>query len=217
MRWVALHIPHLVSPLIAFFVLARLAFWAAAQPPSHFTDEEVEQWNLGREAERIRLNRPVRRKTSLFGLLALGPLIIAFATGLWIYTLSLRGEASPDWLVWSHVATSALGLLIVTAKAAELGWRHIFNSLQVRRPQDAIASVVMLTLGVPIAVTGVLMLFRPSGGAFTTNDYLHVVTSVWWTLIVQWHLYRYLVRATRAVSGASDAPTTVASRVPSAN
>jgi len=46
-----------------------------------------------------------------------------------------------------------------------------------------------------------VMLFRPSGGAFTLVDYLHIITGVWWALIVQWHLYRYLVRALRSLSG----------------
>ena len=201
MLWVAIHLPHIVPPLIAFFFLARLAVWAAAQPPSHYTDEQVEEWNEARREAQAILKLPVRRRTSLFGVLALLPLLIAFATGLWIYTLSLRGQSSDSWLFWLHVITGSAGLLLVTIKSGELGRRRIASRLQVRRPQDAIASLVMLVLGVPIAVTGVLMLFRPSGGAFTAVDYLHVITSVWWTLIVQWHLYRYLVRALRSLSG----------------
>lgn len=208
MLWVAIHLPHIVPPLIAFFFLARLAVWAAAQPPSHYTDEQVEEWNAARDEAQLLLNRPVRRRTSLFGLIALVPLILAFATGLWIYTLSLRGEPSDAWLIWSHVATSAIGLALVTIKAGELGWQRIVSRLQVRRPQDAIASLMMLALGVPIALTGVLMLLRPSGGAFTIVDYLHVITGIWWVLIVQWHLYRYLVRALRSLSG-NEAPAGV--------
>jgi len=201
MLWVAIHLPHIVPPLIAFFFLARLAVWAAAQPPSHYTDEQVDEWNQARRESQALLNRPVRRRTSIFGLLALAPLIVAFGTGLWIYTLSLRGEPSAPWLFWLHVATSSVGLVLVTIKSGELGRRRIATRLQVRRPQDAIASLVMLGLGVPIAVTGVVMLFRPSGGAFTLVDYLHIITGVWWALIVQWHLYRYLVRALRSLSG----------------
>ncbi len=201
MLWVAIHLPHIVPPLIAFFFLARLAVWAAAQPPSHYTDEQVDEWNQARRESQALLNRPVRRRTSIFGLLALVPLLVAFATGLWIYTLSLRGESSDAWLFWLHVVTSSVGLLLVTIKSGELGRRRIATRLQVRRPQDAIASLVMLGLGVPIAVTGVVMLFRPSGGAFTLVDYLHIITGVWWALIVQWHLYRYLVRALRSLSG----------------
>jgi hypothetical protein len=65
---------------------------------------------------------------------------------------------------------------------------------------------------VPIAITGVLMLLRPSGGAFTAIDYLHIVTGVWWVLLLQWHLYRYLARAMRASRGRSseaEAPSDV--------
>lgn len=198
-RWIAVHLPHLVPPIIALIFLARMAVWAAAQPPSHFTDEEVREWNRARADERLRRNRPVRRRTAVFGLVALGPLALSFLTGLAIYTLSLRSDPSPAWLIWSHVATGVFGLVVVSAKSAELGWRRILSRVQATRPQDAIASITMLLLGVPIALTGVLMLFRPSGGDFTTVDYLHVIIGVWWVLIMQWHLFRYLGRALKAV------------------
>ena len=203
-RWIAVHLPHIVPPIIALVFLARMAVWAAAQPPSHFTDDEVEEWNRAREDERLRRSRPVRRRTALFGLVAVGPLALSFLTGLAIYTLSLRSDPSPGWLIWGHVATGVFGLVLVTAKSAELGWRRILSRVQATRPQDAIASITMLLLGVPIAVTGVVMLLEPSGGAFTTVDYLHVITGVWWVLIVQWHLFRYLGRALRAAGAASD-------------
>lgn len=202
-RWIAVHLPHIVPPIIALIFLARMAVWAAAQPPSHFTDDEVDEWNRVREAERGRRNRPVRRRTALFGVVAVGPLALSFLTGLAIYTLSLRDDPSPAWLVWSHVATGAFGLVVVTAKSAELGWRQILARVQATRPQDAIASITMLLLGLPIALTGVLMLFEPSGGAFTPVDYLHVIAGVWWVLILQWHLFRYLGRALKAAG--SDA------------
>lgn len=200
MLWVAIHLPHIVPPLIAFFFLAKLAVWAAAQPPSHYTDEQVDEWNQARGEAQALLRLPVRRRTAVIGLLALAPLIVAFATGLWIYTLSLRGQAAGDWLYWLHVVTGSVGLVLVTIKSGELGRQRIASRLQVRRPQDAIASLVMLALGLPIIITGVLMLFRPSGGAFTAVDYLHVITGVWWALIVQWHLYRYFARALRSLS-----------------
>lgn len=205
--WILTHLPHLLPPVVAFIFLARLAVWASQQPPSHYTDEQVEAWNREHEAERRLRNGPVRRRTALIGLVALAPIILAFLSGLWIYTLSLRGSASPDWLIWSHSAIGALALLLVTIKSGELGWRRVLRRVQARRPQDAIASVTMLAFGVPIAITGVLMLLRPSGGAFTGVDYLHIVTGVWWAVIVQWHLYRYLGRAMRAVS--ADAPGVV--------
>ncbi|MGA0122192.1 MAG: hypothetical protein ACO3KD_04195 [Gaiellales bacterium] len=211
-RWIAIHLPHIVPPLIAFAFLARMAVWAAAQPPSHYTDEQVEEWNRTRAARRRERNLPVRARTARLGLIAIGPLALSFLTGLAIYTLSLRSEASPDWLVWSHVATGTFGLVVVTAKSVELGWRRVLSRAQASRPQDAIASITMLLLGVPIAITGVAMLLRPSGGDFTAVDYLHVITGVWWVLILQWHLFRYLGRALRATArdgapgGASPSP-----------
>jgi hypothetical protein len=210
-RWIAIHLPHIVPPLIAFAFLARLAVWAAAQPPSHYTDDEVEEWNRVREEQRRLRNLPVRSRTALFGLVALGPLVVAFLSGLMIYTLSLRGDPSPGWLVWGHVVTGTVGLAVVTVKSAELGWRRVLSRVKATRPQDAIASITMLLLGIPIAITGVAMLFRPSGGDFTAVDYLHVITGVWWVLIVQWHLFRYLGRALKAVSGPDEAPSAGAS------
>ena len=201
--WVLTHLPHLLPPVVAFVFLGRLAVWASKQPPSHFTDEEVEEWNRARDAEEARLRAPVRRRTSILGLVALGPIVLAFGSGLWIYTLSLRGELSPDWLFWVHVATSVLALAVVSAKAAELGWRRILGRVQASRPQDAIASLVMLALGVPILATGVAMWVSPSGGGFSLVDYLHVIAGVWWAVIVQWHLFRYLGRALRSATGAA--------------
>lgn len=204
-QWVAVHIPHLVPPILAFIFLGRMAVWAAAQPPSHYDDEQVEEWNRRRAEERARLNRPVRTITARFGLLALGPLVLAFLTGLAIYTLSLRRDPSPDWLIWSHSALGAIGLALALAKSIELGWRTVLGRMQARRPQDAIASVTMLLLGLPIVLTGVAMLFAPSGEGFTWVDYVHIIIGVWWVLILQWHIYRYLGRALKARSGPVDA------------
>ena len=203
--WVLTHLPHLLPPVVAFIFLARLAVWASQQPPSHYTDEQVEQWNREHAAERRLRNGPVRRRTALIGLIAITPITLAFVTGLWIYTLSLRSEASPSWLIWSHSVISVVAILLVTIKSGELGWRRIVRRMRARRPQDAIASVTMLAFGVPITLTGVLMLLEPSGGDFTNVDYLHVITGVWWAVIVQWHLYRYLGRAMRAVSDGAAA------------
>ena len=209
--WVLTHLPHLLPPIVAFVFLARLAMWASQQAPSHYTDEQVEEWNREHAAERAMRNGPVRRRTALIGLIALAPIVLAFLSGLWLYTLALRSTASPGWLIWSHTAISVVALALVTVKSGELGWRRIVRRLQARRPQDAIASLTMLAFGVPIAITGVLMLLRPSGGAFTAVDYLHVITGVWWAVIVQWHLYRYLGRAMRAVSeGAAGAASDAA-------
>ena len=212
--WVLVHLPHLLPPIVALVFLARLAVWASRQPPSHYTDEQVEEWVRLQAAEDARLRAPVRRRTALFGLAALAPIVLAFGTGLWIYTLSLRDDPSASWLIWAHIATSVVALALATVKSAELGRRRIAARIQARRPQDAIASLVMLGRGVPIFLTGVVMIFRPSGGDFSAIDYLHIITGVWWAVIVQWHLFRYLGRALRAATGsdaASDVPSDVAS------
>ena len=203
--WVLTHLPHLLPPIVAFIFLGRLAVWASKQPPSHYTDEQVEEWFRIRAAEEARLSRPVRRTTAVLGLVALGPIVLAFGSGLWIYTLSLRDQLSPSWLIWAHIATSVIALVLPTAKTAELGWTAIRSRVHATRPQDAIASLVMLALGVPILVTGIVMYFRPSGGDFSSIDYVHIITGVWWALIVQWHLFRYLGRAMRSATGSAAA------------
>ena len=67
----------------------------------------------------------VPSRSESFGLVALGPIVLAFITGIWIYTLSLRDEPSPAWLIWSHSATSMVALVLVSAKSVELGWRRV--------------------------------------------------------------------------------------------
>ena len=49
------------------------------------------------------------------------------------------------------------------------------------------------------------MYFRPSGGDFSPVDYVHIITGVWWAVIVQWHLFRYLGRALRSATGSAAA------------
>jgi hypothetical protein len=75
--------------------------------------------------------------------------------------------------------------------------------------------LTMLALGVPITLTGLLMLLEPSGNAFTAIDYLHVITGVWWAVIVQWHAYRYLGRALRAVTDGATAAAASPTDAPS--
>jgi hypothetical protein len=198
LNWVIVHLPHLLPPVIAFAFLARLGLWAADQPPQHFSDEAVLEWRLERDALHAERRRPVRRSTARAGVLSLAPLVGAFGTGLAIYTFNLRNDRPSGALIWVHLVLSVLGLLVVTGKVLAIGPGRVRASLNVRKPQQAWSSVVLLVLGVPLAGTGALLVLDPSG--HSTADYLHLIVSVWWTVLLQWHLWRYLGRAVSAMS-----------------
>ena len=194
--WILIHLPHLLPPVLAFIFLARLGLWAADQPPQHYGDEQVEVWRAERAALRAERKRPVSRRASRLGLIALLPLLVAFGTGLAIYTFNLRGDRPSAADIWVHTAAASIGLLLVTVKVVRLGWRHIRREVSVAKPQRAISSLVLLAFGVPLAVTGVYLLLEPNGTSVV--DYFHLIASAWWTLLFQWHLWRYLGRAVSA-------------------
>jgi len=194
--WTLIHLPHLLPPILAFIFLARLGLWAADQPPQHFDDEQVVVWRAEREALRAERRRPVSRRVSRLGLLSLLPLILAFGTGLAIYTFNLRGDRPSSADIWVHTIAASVGLLLVTVKVVRMGWRHIRREVTVAKPQRAISSLVLLAFGVPLAVTGVYLLLEPNGTSVV--DYFHLISSAWWTLLFQWHLWRYLGRAVSA-------------------
>ncbi len=191
--WLVTHLPHLAPPIVAFLAMAKMGLWAAEQPPSQFTDEEVAAWNEAMALKRAARRRPVRRGVARAGVLALTPLVAAVVTGLFIYTWNLRDDRPSAALVWTHVVVSVLGLAVASAKVALVGRRRLRADISIRRPQAALSSVLLLGLGVPLLLTGVALLIRPSGSS--TTDYVHLIVSVWWTLLLQWHLWRYLGRA----------------------
>jgi hypothetical protein len=194
--WVLVHLPHLLPPMLAFGFLTRLGLWAADQPPQQFGDEEVAAWRAERDALRAERQRPVSRRASKLGLIALAPLLLTFGTGLAIYTFNLRHDRPSAPHIWVHTISAVVALLLVSVKVARLGWRHIQREVSVQKPQRAISSLVLLVLGVPLAATGVWLLIHPDGQS--VFDYFHLIVSAWWTLLLQWHLWRYLGRAISA-------------------
>lgn len=205
MRWVLVHLPHLLPPVLAFGFLARLGLWAADQPPQQYSDEEVAVWRADRAAARAERRRPVQRTPALIGLVVLGPLVACVVTGLFIYTFNLRDHRPSSALILTHTALSIAALLAIAVKIALIGWRTIRARLSLRRAHDAWSSLVLGALGLPLVATGAYLLARPDGDSFA--DYLHLIASVWWTLILQWHLYRYLVAALRATSRSTPRTT----------
>src|SRR5262245_43753734 len=114
MRWVLIHLPHLLPPLLAFGFLARLGAWAADPPPQHYEDHEIRAWQEEREAKRSARRRPVRRRVGMLGTIALAPILLAMLTGLVIYTFNLRGDRPSDLLVWTHTIVSVAALALTT-------------------------------------------------------------------------------------------------------
>ena len=82
-------------------------------------------WRAERDALRAERRRPVSRRASQLGLLALAPLLLTFGTGIAIYTFNLRGDRPSSLHIWVHTGAAVLALLLVTVKVARLGWRHI--------------------------------------------------------------------------------------------
>jgi hypothetical protein len=207
--FVVQHIPHVIPVLVAFAFLARLGRSLSDQPPARLSDEEIAAWHRARE-ERLYARR-VRASTSRLGLWSLGPLAVAFATGLWLYTEALRNQEPGALLVWIHGVFSVLGLGLISLKLVDLGRTRIARGLQPRRALTDGVSLVLAVVNLPLLVTGVVLLAAPSTGS--ASAYGHLVASVWWSVLFGAHLFRYIGRALdaalrgKAALEASPAPS----------
>src|SRR5437764_15445176 len=119
MRFVAVHLPHILPVLIGLAFLGRLGVYALRQPPAHASAAERAQWRR-RQAARRRPPRPVRRPVARLGSAALPLLLAGFGTGLAIYAVDLRGDRPSTAMAWAHSLTATLGLLLVAAKLPRL-------------------------------------------------------------------------------------------------
>src|SRR5581483_9581466 len=117
------------------------------------------------EAESAPAPLNVRRSTARRGMLALGPLIAALATGALLYGLDVAGTPAPGAVIWVHAGISALAALLVVYKVADIGWARIGRALRRARLHELV-SIVLALLGLPLAVSGVALLVDPSTGSF---------------------------------------------------
>jgi hypothetical protein len=213
MSFVIAHIPHIIPVVLVWGILIR--FWLVQRrlereggPGSAGTAAQtalpVAKATLSTRSQTSAPAAPVRRGVALRGLVALGPLIGALATGLVIYALNLGVGHAGDAAIWIHVGISLLALLLVFYKIAEIGRARLRASLTHARVLRTGGSIVLLALWLPLLVSGVVLLIAPSTASFTA--YAHLIASVWWTGLLLWHLRRYLLRAVRAVL-ARPAPT----------
>jgi hypothetical protein len=202
MEFVLLHIPHIIPALVAMGFLGRFAAVMADQPPAEFSDAQIDEWRRVR-VERARARR-VRRVSARLGLLALPLLILAVATGLWLYTIALRDDRPSSLAIWLHVVVSALSLALVTAKVMEAGRARLARGLDPARFFTDGLSLIMAALAVPLLVTGVVLIVAPGSGSATA--YAHLVGSAWWMTLFGVHLMRYLGRALDAALRGKAAP-----------
>jgi hypothetical protein len=189
----AAHWPHLLFVGVGVIVF----LWTAYRPEGTSEDETGTEAPLA-EAE---LASPapkataVRRTVARRGLLALGPLLGAVATGAILYGLAVGNDSVPGAVIWIHSGISALALLLVVYKVGDLGWARIRRAF--RRDQlSELVSVILGILSVPLLVTGVALLFAPSASSFFA--YTHLISAAWWTGLLVWHLRRYLGASLRA-------------------
>src|SRR5436305_6335741 len=191
MEFVLLHIPHIIPAFVAMGFLGRFAAVMADQPPAEFSDAQIDEWRRVR-IERARAKR-VRRTSARLGLISLPLLIMAVATGLWLYTVALRIDRPSALAIWLHVATSAPALALVTYKVAESGRARLARGLDPARFLTDGISLILAALAVPLLVTGVALLFFP--GSDSATAYAHLVGSAWWMTLFGVHLMRYLGRS----------------------
>jgi hypothetical protein len=177
------------------FVLAGVAafFWTAYRKGPEGARVEVAP-----VARSPRVAREVPLSVARRGLIALGPLLAAVATGAVLYGMNVGNSALPGALIWGHVGVSLLALLLVAYKLANMRGKRIRSALRVRRLPDVLA-IVLGVLFIPLLVTGIQLLLAPRGGSF--GAYAHLVSSAWWTGLLLWHLRRYVGASLRAVAG----------------
>ena len=202
MEFVLLHIPHIIPALVAMGFLGRFAAVMADQPPAEFSDAQIEEWRRVR-VERAQARR-VRRVSARLGLLSLPLLVMAVATGLWLYTIALRNDRPSALAIWLHVVFSTFGLVIVTAKVVESGRARLARGLDPARFFTDGLSLILAALAVPLLVTGVVLIVAP--GSDSANAYAHLVGSAWWMTLFGVHLMRYLGRSLDAALRGKAAP-----------
>jgi hypothetical protein len=202
MEFVLLHIPHIIPAFVAMGFLGRFAALMADQPPAEFSDAQIEEWRRVR-VERARARR-VRSVSARLGLWSLPFLIMAVATGLWLYTVALRDDRPSALAIWIHVGTSTVALALVTLKVAESGRLRLSRALDPARFLTDGLSLILAGLAVPLLLTGVVLLLSP--GSSSATAYAHLVGSAWWMTLFGVHLMRYLGRSIDAALRGKAAP-----------
>jgi hypothetical protein len=192
MQFVLLHIPHLLPAVVGIGFLARFGLYVRRLPPAHLNDEELAEWTRERDARR-RPARPVSAAAARLSTIALVPLLVAFGTGLAMYTVDLRGHSSSAAMTWIHAVSAAVGLVAATAKIAVIPRERLRAALAPGMWAGDGLSVALAVTGIPLLLTGLVLLATPGGDLRRA----HLVLSAVWMVGFQVHVFRYLGRALR--------------------
>jgi Formyl transferase, C-terminal domain len=110
---------------------------------------------------------------------------------VWITHLKAKAGDAPFKLP----ATRALELSGIVPDVADVGVSRMRRAFT-RQRMTELVSIALMLVSVPLAVSGVALLFAPSIGSFVA--YLHLISSAWWTGLISWHLRRYMSASVRA-------------------
>jgi hypothetical protein len=210
------HGAHLVFVLIGVVMFFWMAYGPARESADGTRDPNLERLErMALEAAALpgpaALSGParVRRTAARRGLLALGPLLGALATGAVLYGIGIGSKPLPGAVIWAHAGISTLALLLVMYKLADRGTAGIRRASSRQRLTDLVSLGLVLT-SVPLALSGAVLLFAPSSQSFMA--YAHLISSAWWIGLLAWHLRRYLGPSLRAAR--QPAPAERGRRVP---
>lgn len=202
MHFIVTHLPHIVPSLLGFGVVVWL--WAADVRGRGRDGGTVAQ--VGAPPAPRRIAGPVRAEAARRGALLLGPILAAAGTGAVIYAIDLDARRPGRGLAWFHSGFGTLVVLLAVYKLADADLQRLRTGWRLGRVLETAGSVLLAALLVPLLVTGAVLLAAPSGASFAA--YAHLVAGAWWTVLVLWHLWRYLVRAVRAVRRSGTVPNT---------
>ena len=142
-----------------------------------------------------------RATSARLGLLSLPLLVMAVATGLWLYTVALRDDRPSALAIWLHVICSVLALALVTYKVAESGRARLRRGLD---PARFLTDGLSLVLAALLLVTGAALIFAP--GSSSATAHAHLIASAWWMTLFGVHIMRYLGRSLDATFHGKSAP-----------
>jgi hypothetical protein len=189
-RFLVEHGPHLALALVAFAVVLVSAIRTSGRQDEALIFAAAPAGAPPAPVEPVRRGS---RRVARLGLLALAPLALAVLSGIALYAVDLSGHRPGALLRLGHSGVSALALLLVTYKVLVIGARRLRAALAGERATAALASLVLAALGVPLGLTGVVLLASPgTGSAFA---YGHLIAAAWWTLLLCTHVLRHLPRA----------------------
>jgi hypothetical protein len=187
-KLLAQHWPHLIFVGAGVIAFLWVAYRDLAASRGHEVVDPVPARPVASAGASVRFSVAQR------GLVALGPLLGAVATGAVLYGLDLGAGAPTDAVIWVHSGISALAFLLVAYKASELGLARVRRAFT-RGCLHELVSIVLSAISVPLLVTGIALLLTPSTGSAVA--YLHLVSSAWWTGLMGWHLRRHLAASLR--------------------